>query len=203
MVQERKGAPAARVLLLVLALGLLTAAAAPALAHRLKVFAAAEGATVSGYAYFPGGGRAAGQTVRVLGPDGTELGTVATDAEGAFTYEAGAQVDHRFVVQTGDGHRGEFVVTAEELAGAGPPVAQEAPAAEPAPVARPEPVSTIDPRVLEDTVARAVARAVNPLRAQIEAYEARVRLHDILGGLGWIAGLAGLGFFVLGRRRKG
>ncbi|WP_343867009.1 hypothetical protein [Caenispirillum bisanense] len=57
--------------------------------------------------------------------------------------------------------------------------------------------------MLEDTIARAVAREVNPLREQLEAYEEKVRLHDILGGLGWIAGLTGIAFYILARRRSG
>lgn len=41
-------------------------------------------------------------------------------------------------------------------------------------------------------VEEAVARQVRPLREQLLAHEERVRLRDILGGIGYILGLAGL-----------
>lgn len=61
-------------------------------------------------------------------------------------------------------------------------------------------VPALSQEVLEAAVARAVASQVNPLREQIAAYEDRLRLHDILGGIGWIVGVAGLGFFLLARK---
>jgi nickel transport protein len=50
-------------------------------------------------------------------------------------------------------------------------------------------------------VERAVARQIRPLREALEAERSRARLHDILGGLGYIAGLAGLALWW--RSRKG
>lgn len=193
--------------LLVLAAALLLLAGAPALAHKIKVFATAEGASISGYVYFPGGGRPSGASVAVTGPGGEEIGRLTTDDRGAFSFEATRRIDHRFTVDTGDGHRGEFLVKAEQLPTALPGGKAGAisgdfgRAGPPAPT--PQAAATMDTAALEDAVARAVAREVNPLREQIEAYEERIRLHDILGGLGWIAGVTGLAFFVLGRRRGG
>ena len=50
-------------------------------------------------------------------------------------------------------------------------------------------------------VDKAVARQIRPLLEASAAAEARLRLNDILGGLGWIAGLVGVGL-VVARRRK-
>jgi nickel transport protein len=54
---------------------------------------------------------------------------------------------------------------------------------------------------VETLVERAVARQIRPLREALEAERSRARLHDILGGLGYIAGLAGLALWW--RSRKG
>lgn len=196
---------------LLLALLLTAAAASPALAHKIKIFATAEGTTITGYVYFPGGSRPAGAPVTVTGPDGSVLAEMTTDADGAFRYEAVRRMDHTFTVDTGDGHRGSFLVRAAQLprslpgdaapgaiagdftAGGGGAAAGAAGGA----------LAAFDAEMLEDTIARAVAREVNPLREQLEAYEEKVRLHDILGGLGWIAGLTGIAFYILARRRSG
>lgn len=43
---------------------------------------------------------------------------------------------------------------------------------------------------------------VAALRDQLHEYEQRVRLRDILGGIGYIVGIAGLAFYFLGVRCK-
>jgi nickel transport protein len=50
-------------------------------------------------------------------------------------------------------------------------------------------------------VDRAVARQIKPLLEESMSAESHIRLTDILGGLGWIAGLAGLGLAFARRRR--
>ena len=56
---------------LVLTLALVLAAAAPAAAHKLKVFATVTGDAVTGYAFFIGGGRAKGTPWTAKAADGT------------------------------------------------------------------------------------------------------------------------------------
>lgn len=170
-----------------------------ALAHKLKVFATAEGRTIEGYVYFPGGGRGRNLQVLFLGPDGARLGETVADADGRFRYEAADAMDHRVVVDSGDGHRGEYVVSAAELGGAPPAGAGAAPATIAAGEI-PDTPAGADDAALEQLVDRAVARHVRPLREQLEAYEEKVRLHDVLGGLGWILGLFGLAAWLHARR---
>ncbi len=52
-------------------------------------------------------------------------------------------------------------------------------------------------------VEAAVTKRIRPLVREIRRLEEQVWLHDILGGIGYIAGLAGLAFYFLGVRRKG
>ena len=177
-----------------------------AFAHKLKVFATAEGTRICGYVYFPGGGRAKAVKVEVLGPAGTKLGEATTDGKGEFTFEARVRCDHTLVADSGDGHRATFLLEAAELPDAlptpGGPKAEDAPkpsAAGPAP--RPVPQAPLAPE-LTQMLDEAVARHVRPLREQLERYEEKRRLHDILGGIGYIVGITGLAFYFLGARRR-
>ena len=120
--QARCGWRAVLLAVLVVALG-----ARGAWAHRINVFAATEGRTITGRVYFSGGGRAQDVEVRVLGPGGQSLGRTRTDAEGEFTFEAALRCDHQFVVETDDGHRASYTVGADELP-EGLPVAGDPPA---------------------------------------------------------------------------
>ena len=55
---------------------------------------------------------------------------------------------------------------------------------------------------LEALVDRAVARHVGLLREQVDAYESQLRFRDILGGLGWLAGITGVVCWFTSRRRR-
>lgn len=146
--------------------------------HGLSIFAAADGARIEGQVRLAGAGPAAQGRVRVLDPDGSRLAELELDAEGRFHYLATAPHEHLLVAETADGHRAEWRVPAEELAagfGASGPSAGASPGCADLPA-----------------IEQAVARAVRPLREQLALERERARLRDVLGGIGYILGLAGL-----------
>lgn len=184
--------------------------AAPAEAHRLKAFASVDGMTINGSAYFSGMGMARGVEVEALAPDGSVLARTTTDDQGRFSVTIRRRVDHRIIVDAGDGHRAEYLVRAEEMpqsiaeslelpadivaANAAPVPASPPPAA-----AGGSAVTIISPE-LEQAVDHAVARHIGPLREQLDAFEDAIRFRDILGGLGWIVGITGVACYFLARR---
>lgn len=196
-----------------LVLGLL-AAVAPAEAHKLRVFALAEGDRISGSVYFAGGGAASGARIEVEDAEGHRLAELTPDAEGRFVYQVQAPIEHRVVAVTGDGHRAEWRVPASELAGARATTARAdsdgagrdtQPETRTAATSTHQPIES-DPNVLapglESAIERALARQINPLREQLLAAEDQVRLRDILGGLGYILGLTGLALWWRCRARR-
>ena len=190
---------------------LLALHAGPGMAHRLNVFAFADGSTIVGSAYFSGGGAPAGAAVTILGPDGAALGETVTDEAGAFSFEAEQRTDHRISVETADGHAADFLMAATELpAGLPTPngvmstravAVSEAGTREPTGIAGAA-ESAIDEAALEALVARAVQQQIRPLREQLLAYGDRVRLNDILGGIGYIVGIFGAAAYLLSLRRR-
>lgn len=190
----------ARLLMAVAAICLMLTGQADA--HRLSLFASATGPEISGQAYFKGGTPARDVAIHITGPDGQALGETTTDAEGRFGFTASRRVDHLFTAEIADGHQAVFTVTAAELpeslpgpVGTAHPKMMDGKAPPPAP--EPVPATEIS-RQVED----AVARQLRPLREQINALEDQTRLRDVIGGVGYIVGLAGLVAW-LGARRKG
>lgn len=190
--------------------GLIFLAAPPAFAHKLKVFALVDGDHIAGSAYFVGGARAAGAAITVSDAQGTELARLVPDAEGAFRFPPTQRIDHVILADTGDGHAARWTIPADTLpAGLG----TDAPTADPEPSARgtaphqpaaaqPTTVTTVSDAALAAAIEQAVARQLRPLREQLEAHDSRVRLQDVLGGIGYIVGLAGLGLWWYGARRQ-
>ncbi len=193
-----------RLLLVALAL-----AALPASAHKLQVFAFAEGARIQGSAYFAGGAKAQGATIKMEDAEGHVLAELTPGPDGSFSYTAQARMDHVIVADSGDGHRAEWRVTASELA-AGFPDAPRLPAkqrsaatsatrdtpvasrSDPPPISLPQSTGAPSAPVDLATIERAVARQVGPLREELRAAQDQARLHDIMGGIGYILGLVGI-----------
>ncbi|MFO1070287.1 MAG: hypothetical protein U1E14_17365 [Geminicoccaceae bacterium] len=155
--------------------------ALPSYAHELKLFASRIGDRIEGRVYFVGGDPAL-VTVRIEPSNGAEPVAVSTGDDGRFVATVAAADWYRLVANVGDGHATETTV------GGAPPLS----AAEPSSGA---PV-TVGAAELEAIV----ARQLEPLREQLAAAEERVRLRDILGGIGYVVGIAGLAAWFTSRR---
>lgn len=187
-----------------LALGILlscAALAAPraAQAHQITLYALADGNTIRGHALAQGNEPVAGVTVTAYDPGGHVLARAVTDERGQFRLEAKRRVNHRLVLDAGPGHEAEFIIPAAELPADGPPV--ETP--------RPTPAEA-DAAALPSSPGHPDLRAelaelrsqLADLRLELQRRDQRARLSDVLGGLGWIAGVAGVVFYFLGTRRR-
>jgi nickel transport protein len=198
-VLERRGPPRRIVLSPFFALALVEAFfTTPALAHRINMIALVQGTAIAGEAYFADGSPARGATVTVLDPAGKPLGQTTTDSHGRFSFPLHLRCDHRVVVDAGDGHAKAVTVPASEIPATLPAWEGKVPAS------------------ANDAAATAPSGTGGELAAQLAAlqgqlaelrmaqdrHENQVRLHDVLGGIGWILGLMGLAFYFLGVRRK-
>ncbi len=172
-------------------------------AHKVNLYAYAQGGKLIGEGYFSGGRKAQKALVKLLGPDGRELGQTRTDVKGAFSiaYPPGL-APLKLVLIAGEGHKGEFELTAQDLGMA----AKES---RPPTVAAPEldgppQPAQVDMSALENQMSRLLDRKLAPIQAQLGrlAREGdQVTLKDVVGGLGWILGLVGLAAFFMSRRR--
>ena len=162
-------------------------AAGPALAHKVNVFATVNNGAIEGECYSSGGGKLKECLVEFYDSSGEKLGETRTDADGRFRFEPTAQTDHRIVLDTGDGHRAEYTVPVGELPASYPAAA---------PATTPSDAGDIERRISES-----VEKAIRPLRQQLDQWENKVRLHDVLGGVGYIFGLAGVVLYFKSKRR--
>lgn len=194
----------------------------PLSAHTLRLFASVEGAQIIGYGYFNGSNRAMQVPFTVTGPDGEPLYSGVTDDQGQFAFTATRRIDHRIRINSGDGHAADFTVSAAELpdrleSGSGTPQHLETPPTlgkdrdrsrdqeneSPCAVSSPVRAGAVAPLSAPPLlVDEAIARQIRPLREQLDSYHNTIWWHDVMGGIGYIIGIAGLAYG-LGQHKAG
>ena len=174
------------------ALVALACLALPAEAHRLKLFAQVTGETIAGYGFYIGGGRPEGADLVVATPNGKEVSRLKTGTDGGFSFTPPTPGRYRLTLSGGDGHLATVDVSTD-----GTPTAGQAVKMTTSPTATlPD---NLDARIAQ-AVDAAVARQIRPLLEAYDAADGRVRFNDLIGGLGWIVGLAGLWAWFRSRR---
>jgi nickel transport protein len=184
-----------------------------ALAHKVRVFAYEESGAIVGETAFSGGRPA--KEAEILVRDaaaGALLTTTRTDEKGAFRFQIPEQArrDHlalRIIVNAGEGHRGEWVLAADEylpavdeglvppdsksISGTGTVEIADNGSDHPGKAAK-QAVS-MDETVLRRVVEEAVEKKLGPVKHMLAAaMDHGPRLQDILGGIGYLIGIAGI-----------
>ncbi|MBE1291764.1 MAG: cobalt ABC transporter permease [Rhodobacteraceae bacterium] len=177
----------------------------PALAHKVIAGVFPAGDAIEGELGFSNGDMAVGQEVIVFGPDGAELGRTVTDEDGFFLYIPNSPVAHTFTADMGAGHVAKVIMPADEVAEIMGVAAEfvEAPVTVSdisAEGANGGTVASLSDEERE-VIAKAVRDEIRPLRREIAAYREKNDMQSILGGIGYIVGLFGFGFYLAARRK--
>jgi hypothetical protein len=85
-----------------------------ALAHRVNVFAWAEGDIVYVECKFSGGKKITGGSIIVSDPSGVELLTGRTNDQGEFSFKRPQPTELKIILQAGMGHRAEWTLPVDD-----------------------------------------------------------------------------------------
>lgn len=185
----------------VLSLAMMSAFASPAWAHKVIASVYASGDQIEGEIGFSNGDMAVNAKVEVTDDQGNTLGEATTDDQGVFTFMPIKAVPHLFRADLGAGHVAEARMEVADL----PPRLHQGTVATATPAATMAQPSGSRPAVLDDgqteVVAEMIRREIKPLRHEIAAYKEKNDLQTILGGIGYIVGVFGIGFYLSARRR--
>lgn len=176
----------------------------PALAHKVIAGVFPSGHMIEGEIGFSNGTMAVGQPVTVTDPSGKPLGETVTDADGFFTFTPVEPVTHIFRADMGAGHIANVEMVAEDVARILGKAPVETPVVAVTTTDQSESPSIVVAALTErerEVIAEAVRDEIRPLRREIAAYREKNDLQTILGGLGYISGLFGLGFYIAARRK--
>jgi nickel transport protein len=174
-------------------------------AHRVNVFAWAEGDTVHVEGYFGGGRKARHATVEVFDSTGKRLLQGKTDDRGEFSFTAPEKTDLKIVLDAGAGHRDDVTLAASDLGeGGGAGTADIQPGSTAVAGDRAPGAACGDEaaRRLEALISETLDRKLAPLIGLMrESRGEGPGLTEIVGGIGYIFGLVGVAMYFSNRKR--
>ncbi|SCA55519.1 conserved exported hypothetical protein [Candidatus Terasakiella magnetica] len=171
----------------------------PAFAHKIVASAWTDGADIEGEIGLSNGEMAkTGTVVEVFNDQGALIGQTQVNEDGLFRFTPTQAITHRFQANLGAGHMAFVIVTTDELPDG---VKQNTPAPNGQKAIEKTASSIANTANIEQLIAKAVRREVQPLRKEIASYKEKNDLQTILGGIGYILGLTGIGFYMAARRK--
>lgn len=173
----------------------------PALAHKVMVFGWVEDGKVKSISKFSGGKRVKGGKIRVYDDSGAQVLEGVTDDNGEFAFDipdisSGLKLE----LEAAMGHKNISLIPADQLGVAALAETEEAPVVETEKMPEaPSPVQVAD---VEKQMEKVLDKKVMPLLHSLIEKEDKPKLSDILGGIGYIIGLAGLFLYLRGRKHN-
>jgi len=174
-----------------------------AFAHKVNIFAYAEGDKVYSESYFNDGKKCIDSKIEVFNNQGNKLLEGLTDEEGMFSFEIPSKDvidgDLNVVLTASMGHRAEYIISADELGGTVGSVKEEF--EEPVSAVSPE-TSSVDLKEIQSLIENALDKKIKPIMKEIKkSQEGKVSSTEIIGGIGYIIGIFGIVAYFLSRKR--
>jgi nickel transport protein len=193
----------------------LLAWSSPALAHRVLVFAFAEGTMIHTESKFVGSGPVQKGEVQVQDKKtGQVILTGTTNDQGKFSFKipseaVAGRLDLLIVVGASMGHQGEWLLKADsylpgaqEMTTAAAPVTAAQTMPSPTAATPGAKAAALDQQALEEALNKTLERQLAPIREMLMELTVRRRtLPEIIGGLGYIAGIFGVVAYFMSKKQ--
>jgi nickel transport protein len=183
----------------------------PSFAHKVSIFAYREGDKIIGESYFSGGSPCMNCQIVVYDAKGNKIASTTTDKKGNFQVSVKEKGTVIVKVIAGEGHLAEYTVegiSEENTFTESETEAESEEVTTPSEAAKSKgnksKISGIDEETLKKIVKEVVAEETAGIKAMLLEFKKdmdKAKIHDIIGGIGYIFGVWGL-IALLRTRRK-
>lgn len=170
------------------------------MAHSMYVFAYIDGGLIKGEGAYGDGGPASGAAIEIHDSDGLLIGQTNASADGTFSLPLKkGRPPFMVEIRDGGGHASTSTFGQEQSPKPKPSAAKSD---QPRP-SEPDRAATAASHALRDEWVRMLRDELAPIKAQLARLSSRntIGLAEVVGGLGWIVGLAGLALWFKSRKR--
>lgn len=186
----------------------------PAYGHKVRTFAYESGGEIITETVFSSGRPAINTTIKVMTKAGELVLTGKTDAEGIFSFTIPQQareqqLDLNIIADVGEGHQGSWQLNAADYL---PRAAEKTGQTTVSTASTSPPIEEVPDRTLqyeadcselEKRLETLIVRELSPIKRQLaEQHTEKTSLRDILSGLGYIFGLAGIILYYQSRKTR-
>jgi nickel transport protein len=171
-------------------------------AHKVNIFAYAEGEKIYTESYFNDGKKCIDSKIEVFDNQENKLLEGLTDKEGEFSFEVPSEDgDLKIVLTASMGHQAEYSILADELSSTAGLIKEEP--EEPVSLISPE-TSLVDLKeiqsIIEDTLDEKLKSIMREMREIKKSQEDKISPTEIIGGIGYIIGIFGIIAYFLSRK---
>ncbi len=173
------------------------------LAHKVRIFAYSEGETILGETAFSGGRAPIDSEIIVENAEnGETVHTCRTDKKGHFSFPIPPEaknnhLDLRIIVNVGDGHRAEWLLTAAEYLEEGEEISTTTIPPKNVNVSNNE-IEAVNPIIadearIQEMIEKTMDKKLGPIKRMLaDNQNDNPDFRDILGAIGYIIGIAGI-----------
>ncbi len=182
------------------ALIILTLITTETFAHGLHLFANLQQNHIEGRAYYADQTPASHERAFLYDQQDKLLQKTVTNENGAFRFNIDKPQNFKVVVQGEEGHRAETQITIIEKQPINP-LEQQLQQALDGKFQYVNHSTNCKTDILEKNIISVLQQEMQSLKEQLNHYENKIRWHDVLGGLGYIFGLAGFFIYLITKRK--
>ena len=176
-------------------------AASVAFAHKVNIFAYAEGDTVYTESYFPDGTKVKDGIVEVYDSQGIKLLEGKTDENGEFDFKLPKKDDLEIVLIASMGHKNSYTLSADELPDV---IVTEKPQEAEFIESEVKEVMQVDLEQIKRIIDSSLDEKLKPIMRQLtKAQQKEVSFTEVIGGIGYIFGIMGIILYFTSKKKKG
>ncbi|MBL7130998.1 MAG: hypothetical protein ISS45_06330 [Candidatus Omnitrophica bacterium] len=179
---------------------LMIIAPSSAFAHKVNIFAYAEGDTVYTESYFPDGRKVEDGLIEVYDSQGNKLLEGKTNKDGQFNFVLPKRDDLKIVLIASMGHKNSYTLSAGEL----PDIAitQKSKEVESKKSELKE-TAQVDLEQIRKIIDDSLDKKLKPItKLLIKSRQKEVSFTEVIGGIGYIFGIMGVIFYFLSKRKE-
>lgn len=167
-----------------------------AFAHKVNIFTYVEGDTVYTESYFPDGKKVEGGIIEVYDSQSKKLLEGVTNDKGQFNFKPTKREDLRIIINASMGHRNSYILSADEL-----PDNIEAQAQEVQDASRK--ITQVDIEQVKSVIEDSIDQKLKPIMRKLtELEQKKISFIEVMGGIGYIFGIAGVVLYFLSKPRS-